>query len=515
MADLGIEADPALFPGLEELPSDLLSSDLTRELDLDDLLAIFDGDEIDRDIVTPTDGGTASQTGHAATPSTSESGNRNTSGRSSSDKEGMSKETKNKDEKERIEEEKRLARMKRNRENAHLSRLRKKEQLMNLQRSCQELKKQNSQLNLFIQRLAAENCLLRHHLKDVCQAAKLAVPDVPTALKPSQSDPKTAPVAKCITIHDTKKTAQRSDGASGASSSQTQGAVDSVQPRNSKRKKIGGTGAAFLTLFSLFLFMSPISIRKTDQAVSASVGFLPEGGHSSSQQRPLLTQKGRSLMMVHEKSPEEASLSDYLNETVHALLSDQEVQELPKHALANLKDIAPAALALDMDKANSDVEKNILPAATTFPALTERIFESAGLEAPQMCKKVFEFHADDVPAKNRLRSKRSIEKYVMGTHGFKGRSSGLKLHADEITGENEEPSRLLDVPRDTEQHHDDDVLLPARVQEPLLVSLLLPANSSRTSRAGISAIDQLYVVILNPQNTFSTYACDLPRSLIV
>ena len=59
------------------------------------------------------------------------------------------------------EEERRQLRMKKNRENAYLSRIRKKQQVENLESACRSLAKQNAELNVFVQRLAAENFLLR------------------------------------------------------------------------------------------------------------------------------------------------------------------------------------------------------------------------------------------------------------------------------------------------------------------------------------------------------------------
>jgi len=72
-------------------------------------------------------------------------------------------------------------------------------------------------------------------------------------------------------------------------------------------------------------------------------------------------------------------------------------------------------------------------------------------------------------------------------------------------------------PEDFVLSEPDHVDVPA-VREPSLVSVLLPANSSANPDGpGLTAIDEIYVVILNPQNTFSTYACQLPnkRALVV
>jgi len=84
---------------------------------------------------------------------------------------------------EEEEEERRQLRMRKNRENAYLSRIRKKQQMENLESACRILAKENTNLNVFVQRLAAENFLLRDHLKEVCRQAKVQVPDVPNVLE--------------------------------------------------------------------------------------------------------------------------------------------------------------------------------------------------------------------------------------------------------------------------------------------------------------------------------------------
>ena len=500
--DLSLQ-DPHLLMGLDDLPMDILSSELTDDLDLDELFGVFDDST---DVHAPAEGGlTSPQRSNMVTPSTSESGNEIMHGRcASSDKEGVS----NLSDKDRAEEEeKRMARMKRNRENAHLSRLRKKQQLQNLQQSCQNLKHQNTQLNLFIQRLAAENCLLRHHLNNVCKTSKVSVPEVPSVLAPQQGTQ--IATSNQNELKGKNDTSQGSENGSGESYFHPDPALKSsdckpAETRQAKRKKIGGAGAAFLTLFSIFLFAGPMTRVNEKTESSMSVRFLPEGhqqltlNHGQSM--------GRSLMMVEKQ--EDVDLSHYFSETVDALLEDQETLELPKHALASLENIAPHALALDKEGSRIGAEKP-MPASTVFPALAERLFEASGLAAPQMCKKVFEFRSDDIP--NRIRSKKNIEKYITGTYGFKGRSSGLQIHAEEPQSDSKESLTVIDIPQeDVEGSDASKDILPAQVAEPLLVSVLLPANSSGPSKSRMTAFEQLYVVILNPENTFSTYACDLP-----
>ncbi len=494
--------DPLFLSGMEGFPIPSLDQDVNDAIDIEDLLSFFDDD-----YHTPSDS-RLSQAGFLTdTPTTSESGNEALNLKSCSEKEDLTHNSISSS-----EEEKRLARMKRNRENAHLSRMRKKQQLMNLQQSCQSLKHQNSQLNLFIQRLAAENCLLRHHLKDVCSNANFAVPSVPSVLATQQT------TAKSLdgTEHSGNSNHQiiiAHNKTGKVSESSKIGDISTKLPptqekRGAKRKKIGGAGAAFLTLFSIFLFAGPMGISPNESGGTEAPKLLPGGQLTPIKNLP--SQHGRSLMSTEGAAFEDVNLSEYFSKTVDALLKDKDNINLPKHALSSLEDIAPHALSLDKDP-NSNGEGS-LPASSVFTALAERFFESSGLDAPKMCEKVFTFHSDDISTEYHRRSKKSIEKYILGTHGFKGRSSGLKVGKKKSTDVSTE---LVAKDKSRNLEDGDDILLPTEISEPQLVSVMLPANSSRPKKSGITAIDHLYVVILDPQNTFSTYACQLPKSLII
>lgn len=422
--------------------------------------------------------------------------------------------------------------MQRNRENAQLSRLRKKQQMLELQRCCQALKAQNGQLGCFVQRLLAENCLLRKALSGVCAQANIQVPDIPSALQPAAVHvdanhlKRPAPVgavAMHLPVPSLHKEVQKPlspGGTSSSGKSQTEIVVDSAGKASdqSKRRKIGGAGAAFLALFSLFLFITPYSMEYY-QPSSPSPGqaYLPTGsGNRASSVNMRGSQKGRSLMSIQEES-ETVDLSQYFTQTVESLLEDQNAQGIPKNALQKLEDIAPAAVLLEPDT-QQEGKRTSLDASTVFPILAKRFFESSGLDAPQKCRKVFEVDANAIS--HHVRNKRKIEKYLSGTYGFKGRSTGpLSLLEEDI-----EPNNVRNLILPEGSIGDDDVdskdakQVPPTVQksvsEPMIVSVLLPANASRSREAGISAVDHLYVVVLNPENKFTTYSCDLPKSLI-
>ena len=439
------------------------------------------------------------------------------------------------------EEEKRQLRMKKNRENAHLSRVRKKQQLENLEAACRSLANQNAELNVFVQRLAAENFLLRDHLKEVCARAKVAVPDVPSVLEEVPRGNDVEDGGHGGDVGNTPWVEAAADAGPGSSTGGSRGFSSRATRKTTKRKRGGvssGATAAFLALFSLFLFASPSTFIGDGGAGSqpgAAVAGLPDVSSVATG----IIRSGRELLSSEEDhgSNEILSVSDYFSQTVEALLVDQADLDLPKLALSVVEDMAQSALALDGDKkaVNDEAHGNVkiakdkrdsghlLPASTVFPALADRFFASSGLESPQMCRKIFEFSASDVPAASPS-SKKNIENYVLGTAvGFKGRASGLKIEDKALA-----PLDTTLSQNDREDSHEaeqadvdeklDDGNLPVPVQEPSLVSVLLPANASTNpSGPGITAIDELYVVILNPQNTFSTYACQMPnkRALVV
>jgi hypothetical protein len=533
----GLEAYDPLVTNGAFFPLDDTTGKGIGSLDLDELLDAFDGSSPASDLTGVVD------VPIETTPATSDSWGGHSGQKGSCDNGAGHADTfatvddKSSDD-FKGEEERRQARMRKNRENAHLSRLRKKQQLENLQQSCKDLARKNTELNVFVQRLAAENFLLRDHMREVCEQSKVEVPDVPSVLDELIVQGKEASNEEriAVSVADTEATeirtvpATRTVAGCGAASTVTAPSTTTLPPKmtstvascgsthgpSSKRRKRASSGAAaaFLALFSIFLFVSPGSIVSPGERL-----YLPDGQGEGS---GLVGSSGRSLMALDKVSSPETGeivedLSRYFNQAVDQLLLEQAQLELPKQALSVVEDMAQHALALDVDKVQpSDVESadsndssKYLPASTVFPALADRYFESSGLEAPQMCRKVFEFSAKDVPSAS-LNGKKIIENYVLGTmHGFKGRSSGLQLPTNGHDGEVEHVETLKTI--DTDNH-----LPTVQSMEPGLVSVLLPANaSSNPSRSGITAINELYVVILNPQNTFSTYSCLLPKRALV
>ena len=518
------------------------------------------------------------------------------------------------------DEAKRLARMQRNRENAFLSRQRKKQQMMQLQQACGQLKGQNTQLSCLLQRLAAENCLLRHHLGAVCKQSGVDVPDIPSVMSSTlaplttNAGSSSANAAQQQQQQQQKTTAaplsqpppQTTSGATTTTTKNTTTATTTTtpdgRPVRAKRARITGAGAAFLTLFSIFMFVStPLgAVHPNRRHSAAPVGLLPAASSSSSsyetvvgplhgigggggvvthrhsrallsipeEQGPTTTRSVSSNNRNNRKLPIPASL---VNQTIDILLQDPRAHTVPEKALQRLQDLAPAAVLLEPEteaqaqlrplgaketNPNSDVASkfNPLAASTAFPTLAEQFFKSSGLDAPQTCQKVFEFDAATLPHPDR--SRRSVERFITGAYGFKGRSLGNVLGlpssgnsggedsqgtdkalvlsslyptgsataAGEEGGQGgEKESEKEEGPPQGGNTNSGKDELPMAVSEPTLVSILLPANASKPSSSApgeeeegvLTAIDRVFVVLLHPGDRFMTYSCGLSRPLLV
>jgi hypothetical protein len=494
--------------------------------------------------------------------------------------------------------------MQRNRENAHLSRQRKKQQMNELQAQCTQLRSQNTQLTCLVHRMVAENCLLRHHLGGACKQANIPVPEVPSAMRAAQAAPAAgAPPARpplpggaaparpppaalpqlngrpavagapMIAPQQPLRAGSSSalaaltvppmvPAAAPAAAAAAAAAAGGMHTRKRARTTTTATGAAFLALFSIFLIAAPFSpaplpaapLAAATAAGGAGLPALP--GHAGA---PALRAGGRALLAL---SPDPSGgglaaaaaggapspgLATEMNRTLEALLQDPASQRLPAHALQSLRELGPAAVLLDHDAGAAGAgaaaspgapaaaaDPNPLAASNAFPLLAGALFQGAGLAAPQTCQKVFEFAASSLP--HPARSRRSVERYVMGAHGFRGRS--LTLPAAEggeapvvvrrpAAAAAKEPLRIEDPVADADaaaaaqpaEPGPADALLPAAVEEPLLVSVLLPSNASQggggSGEGQLTAVDRVFVVLLHPQERYVTYSCGLSRPLLV
>lgn len=237
-------------------------------------------------------------------------------------------------------------------------------------------------------------------------------------------------------------------------------------------------------------------------------------------------------------------LQQLLNSTLQALLEQPGNAQLEAAALQRLQELGPVALLLDADVPGAAAGSNPLAASVAFPQLAEQLFGGAGLEVPQMCHKVLEFDAASVP--HAARSRRSLERYVLGATGFRGRSlagalpaagsqaqqAQQALRAEGGTLRERATVRIEEVGEEGQEDADvgagaaggGGALLPtsSAAGGPVLVSILLPANASgganRSSASGgpqLSAIDKVFVVLLHPSEKYVTYSCALPRTVVL
>jgi hypothetical protein len=470
------------------------------------------------------------------------------------------------------DEAKRLIRMQRNRENAHLSRQRKKQQMSELEQQCSQLRNQNTHLAGFMHRMIAENCLLRRHLMETCAKANVPVPIVPSAAAtpavfaamqqarpvqpvsmlpfgagpmprmPPAASQNGLPQAALIPAPATATTAPHPAAPAPA-------APSGRQPRKRSRT-VTGASAALVTLLSLFMFVGPF-VPQTGHALpgSTSLSALPAAANA-----PWL-QHGRSLQALPDAhhtglvplvgidgAPSEAyslaPLALAMNHTMETLLADPETQKTEAAALERLQELAPVAMLLDKLPVDGQPStgSSVLAASHAFPLLAGSLFKESGLQVPQTCTKVFEFDAAAMPQTSRTR--RSVEKFLMQSHGFKGRSlvgDGAAavpavprspplpvIQAGERQRPVIEAGPLAALDASPLGHHvvgeeeSEGVLVPVELsQEPLLVSVLLPANDSQSGDGGMSVVDKVFVVLLNPQNKYVTYSCGLAKPLLV
>lgn len=509
------------------------------------------------------------------------------------------------------DEAKRQARMKRNRENAFLSRQRKKQQTIELQQQCSLLRRQTTQLTCMVQRLVAENCLLRHHLSTTCQRAGIAVPDVPSALKAAPATPtagghtgkppvvskpgevvvppqasglapmKASPgnsdiVTPQISV-DNRSEGTRMPAAPPAPPAPA-AAAPGIVAGGRKRARTTGASAAFLALFSIFMFVGHSGYLVPGSKFVPKHAALP---HSTSSTGPLALlpagsqigsnlggneagergTHGRSLLAVQgvQEDPDleleqwplvvkgsdtsvvsKESMAVLVNQTLEALYRDPHnpTDLLAKEAMERIRQLGPAAVLLDGKVAGGP--------SITFPFMASHFLEGSGLANPQTCTKVFEFSAATMS--NSYRSKRKIDKFVSGSSvGFKGRSLASNADTSRLEGilplssksDSNNKDKQMMVQRNSGRKGNADVIdskESGRVNNKT-ISLesdenldgyrtesleTLPSEPTlvslmlpRPSKAGLlSAIDRILIMFLYPGDRFVTYSCSLSRPLL-
>lgn len=380
------------------------------------------------------------------------------------------------------EERKRQVRMERNRKNAHLSRLRRKKLLDDLQAKAATLQGRNLQLTATVARLSVENAALRKALADAGvpppalpvlpalvaaapaaaapggaagalaaapagpvpaggppaaagPAARPLLPFLPILLRaaPAAAPPSPAaaaaappPAAAPVAAAARQPAAQPAESVAGAAVAAAGGS------RKRQRTGAGAAATAFLALFSLFMFAQGPLLAASPKGGAAIAGAppalaaLPEAGGAELRRAGRALQAlppGRGAEVVVQQPPLPtgggAHLAALLNSTLEALLEAPGSRQAEHKALARLQELAPVALLLD---ASGDASDGLaVSAEQAFPRLAGQLFAASGLQLPQTCRRVLELDAASLPA-GALRSRRSLERHLAGAHGFRGRS---------------------------------------------------------------------------------------------
>lgn len=144
-----------------------------------------------------------------------------------------------------------------------------------------------------------------------------------------------------------------------------------------------------------------------------------------------------------------------------------------------------------------------------------------------------------------MRSRRSLERFILGATGFRGRSLAAGPGAAAgASAADDTPAALPDgapavqlaqpahaaplrigdageeetAGADASSGPGSQVLLPGgSAGGPVLVSVLLPANASEGGAGGerpgapLAASDKVFVVLLHPRQRYVAYSCALPR----
>lgn len=197
----------------------------------------------------------------------------------------------------------------------------------------------------------------------------------------------------------------------------------------------------------------------------------------------------------------------------------------------------------------------LTPVWPTARPCAGQLFGSSGLLSPQTCSPVFELDAASLPSAER--SRRSIERLLLGTLGMRGRSvpvpggvgraaekaaalpAGVRLVGEwdvedggaeewqDVDGEQQQGeggARRGPLMKSPATGQPSDVAPPARDEAPVLVSILVPAaNVSGGGDAGgsggeagglLASVRKVFVVLLHPRQRYVAYACALQPSLL-
>lgn len=346
------------------------------------------------------------------------------------------------------------------RQNAAASRQRKKEQLEELQKRCIDLEKVNKHLNAQVRQLRAENAALQLQLKHFNRGESpgyslFKLPKAPAITLPF------------LTPRRTEEQPTNTED------------TDNKRPK----KRVRGTitaSTAFMALFSLFMIAGP---------------YIP--GASSDAQLLALPAASRAVDFVQPQP-----LAGGTARSLLGLPESEEHSNIEEHILKHLKELGPAALLLE----TADEKVGL---TLGYPQMAEMYFKSAGVFLPQTCQKVLEIDASAIPRTGK--TKRSMERLLLGSTGFKGRS----LTAESLPHVREDGPLVVPHLMSGTEHMEEQEEV-GRSASAVVVSLLLPANATATGDiGGLQSVDKAFVVTLSPEKQFTVHKCSLPRAVFI
>uniref|UniRef100_A0A061S2K3 BZIP domain-containing protein n=1 Tax=Tetraselmis sp. GSL018 TaxID=582737 RepID=A0A061S2K3_9CHLO len=403
------------------------------------------------------------------------------------------------------ERSKQTARQQRNRECAAQSRFRKKQYLKELEERCQHLEAANLQLNAMVQQLSSENASLRCQLAGVF-AGQLSAPPVGAFQGASQHIPLKVPMPK----QPPQQQPSRSKRKAGTSSA--------TQHTGGKhmRSAAGGTKMAAVILSVVCCV-----------AILSSPWEVPLGSTAAwDSAEPV--RKGRSLASAGTAlsglSASESATAAALKRVKRAVLM------LPGPGLSNSSDVYPERKEQTSPSPDRSIEAEVMlqlrrlgPLALSrqppdgdgggaapqgsFPLLARDAFVGAGLMSPVTCTQVLTFQQRP----DGTSARRADSTGPRWHHSRKGFAIPLLPSEQEALRQGPGGS-----PGSAGKRIGD--CGAADADAGAVVSVFFPASdANRSSDAydshvgALRSVDQLYIVVLAPQSTYTAYRCDLPQ----
>jgi len=198
--------------------------------------------------------------------------------------------------------------------------------------------------------------------------------------------------------------------------------------------------------------------------------------------------------------------------------TEQQVTE--KLALGKLKEIAPIAVVLSENTTKDS--RGLFPDLggwANFSDLIKDSFVSVGLHSPTVCSEVFRFDASSIP--NIQKARQKLAMHFASLALFRGRSPGplaLPPIGDLQGNGKDEEVRSARNGWDVDEDDNGEKAVGGSgnwTEDGVVVSVLVPAKDGVDKSGIMTAVSQLYIVVLRPLATYVTFACSLQQPVFV